>query len=215
MQPENHIQEIVFEESPVKSWQVIGLLEDEIGNSFRLFLSATLKRDLDKFISQINKGEVQITVQVIPRERLQETSDSVVVSDNNALPDANMITGNVRIGISRLDMKVKPPYQIRYVIDPPISRPVAHMDRFQATFDDQDIADILCEVRQGRVEIGLEELNASGRTISGPLVQIASVGNPAVFHRSKTPGSIGNWLVWVRGERDNSYFVLKYDKQVF
>ncbi|NUM47833.1 MAG: hypothetical protein HUU38_24265 [Anaerolineales bacterium] len=211
MSTENYVPNIIFEKPPLK-WLAVGLLKDHLENSFYVFVSGARKRDVNRFISQTQTGEVRISVEIIPETEIKPFAQLTEILDDD-LPSGNISMGGVQIGISRFHIKVKPPYRIRYTIDPPISRPREVRDVFETTFDDQISADVRCEVDRGSVRITLEELSNGSTLQSGS--QDVRVGFPVEFHTPKSQHFRGNWRIRVRGLEDNSYFKLSFDKVVF
>lgn len=209
-----------FDQPIEKQWRTIGLLRDETGNTFRIFIIGKFKKDVEEFLKLVKKGEFNIRVNVkplpIPAEKedlgaqaFSIDSEETEAEDEAETPIGNFSWNNISVGISRFGkMHIGKPYVITYEIDPPIYPP----GTFEARFDDQEQADVLCEVRQGEVQVQLQELDKYWQPTSHILAKSVIPAHPAEWHEPKNGD--GNWVLRVTGIAvGGSYFKLYYQKK--
>jgi hypothetical protein len=220
--------------APDHLWQATGLLNDERGNSFRIFVYGRSKAGVHKFVQYLERkkaeGQPAIRVSVTRtkkyRGRKRGLEDQVASSSGEVEPgDADHIKlPGVSIGISRLKMVTRRPYTITYTIDPPIplseertetdpmGEPVnVWTNVFEAEFSDLDEANILCEAKSGNVQVELCELDKAGNRIQRDVQDTVATSTAKLNQVSKTTGK---WVVQVKGLDATNYFTLSWDKVV-
>ncbi len=110
-------------------------------------------------------------------------------------------TGEINIGIDRVDMHTQPPYEIRYVIDPE-TKTLSQNGKFSFQFS-ADEPSISCNTSRGRVDVKIYELTKQqtwrvkdSKIVSGP--------NPGFRNLRKE--FTGNWQIDVFGiDLQNTY----------
>ncbi len=194
---------------PVKLWQAIGLLEDEQGYTFCVYVSGPTKAQVEAFIELVKAGEIKITPEIKPGPTVAGRADGIPAKEPASLPEATELSG-LRIGISRLNARTQlvPPYTITYTVDPPLAK----NQEMTFTFDDQSVADLLCTVSQGKVDVTLFERDQFNSEVQ-PRASTASAANPVVFHE-RSLSNTNRWGVRIRGRLASNAFALAYDKIV-
>lgn len=194
-------------EKPQRLYQAVGVLKDDQGNAFRVFLTGPKQASLTKFIAYQNRKKRQpegsgITVTI------EQASEPGEVAEPSSLPSASQralarrITTAVKkscleVRISRL--KLEPdqarPHRVRYTLDPRLDR----KEGVSTPLNNQRTADILCTASQGSVRVVLYEIDQENHEIPRNDA-IAGPGNPVEFHQPRDASiGNGNWKAYFIG----------------
>jgi hypothetical protein len=192
-----------------KFWQVIGVLTDELGNTFRVFVTGVTRRDVDRFINYQQRHQgISIVVRPGARKSARPQGDALAGADGGAKPFAAQV-GGVTVSISRLHMVTKPPYTITYTIDPPA--PVDPPFKTEFSLEKSNVK-VVCTATRGSVNAELLELDVDGLT---PLARTSqTIVAPDSGSLTATRQASGTWQVKVVEAEPSSYFKLSWDRVV-
>ena len=228
---------LLFPSSPVihHRWQSVGLiLVPETGNPdsiniFRVFISANSKSKVENFIeyqlAQAGQNEKSIQVQV---ERLDpsqvEATDLVpepvipsiekikeqFLQAEEQQPDFLYSFGQITVGIDRVFMSTKPPYRIKYTVDP-IFKILLQGEKYVFEFS-ADRPFISIQSHNGRVHLHLFENRPFGDKLDfGELDAMA--GETKTFH-SVVRQFAGMWQANVTGVNLDNAFTIDYSRDI-
>ncbi len=209
------------------SYSKTGVLKDEQGNIFTVYISGS-ETEVDEFVQyQINKISkngfpgISATVKHYNPPKVNKVNKKGAQDTFSKQEVTEIAFGKVKIGISRQKIVIPPPYKITYCIDPIIKTPrmtaimngqpqIAVPD-FAIEFDDVSTAYIHCVVITGEVEFKLIETDTQ-RVADGP--KIVKTGNSDKL-RARATGNVQKWRVEVTGKRPGkeSEFVIMYSKR--
>lgn len=210
----------------------------EVLNYFRIFISANTKQKVEDFVNyqkkkvkeylkkqelnQLEDGQVagiQVFVKKIdyspatppppPIQTNAYSQDEFMNLLENAELDFLASSGEINIGIDRVDMHTQPPYEICYVIDPE-TKLLSQNGKYSIQFS-ADQPSISCHTERGRVDVKTYELTKQqtwkekdSRMVSGP--------NPGFPNLRKE--FTGNWQVDVFGIDQQNNYVLRFTKAI-
>ncbi len=194
-------------QDPKKFWQALGVLTDELGNTFRVFVTGAAKRDVDRFV-QYQKRQQGISITVKPGARRSAKSSGGSAGESAPLAGPIQV-GGVTVSISRLHMVTKPPYIITYTIDPPAPVDPPFVTEFSL---EKSNVKVVCTAIRGVVNAELFELDVDGTT---PLSRASqTITAPDSGSLTATRQASGTWQVKVVEAAAASYFKLSWDRVV-
>jgi hypothetical protein len=228
---------LLFPDNPViqHKWQTVGLIlvpetnNPESLNIFRVFISGNSKTKVEQFIKyQIKQGRKQeksIQVQVEKLDASQiDTSDPIPVpvlpsieeikklflKAEEQTPDFLYSSGQITIGIDRAFMSTKPPYRIRYTIDPPFNI-LLQGEKYAFEFS-ADRPFISLESHRGKVHLHLLENRPFGDKIDFGGMD-ASAGETKTFPPVMRQYA-GMWQAFVTGMNLDNAFTVDYSRDI-
>jgi len=228
---------LLFPDKPVihHRWQTVGLIlvpetnNTDCLNIFRVFISGNSKTKVEQFIQyQIKQGrkngkaiQVQVekldsspmeTPQSIPEPEippLEELIKQVRYAEKEQ-PDFLYSVGQINVGIDRVYMSTKPPYRIRYTVDPdfvPLLMGEKYMFEFSA-----DRPFISLESHHGIVHLQLFENRPFGNKIDFGGID-ASAGETKTFP-AVVKQFAGMWQASVTGMNLDNSFTVDYSRDI-
>lgn len=195
---------LTFDKPAKKTWLATGTLKDDDGNVFRVYVSGSLKAEVDQFIryQRIHQAEAGQSGIAAKRRALGKKSGDKSYDEAVEVEDADL-----RIGISRVDPQPGP-YRIRYTVDPPLDA-----DKSQdITFDNQPVADVRCNVTSGTIDLVIFEITDSESRHQRNVARTITAGNSDEVHIGQL--HTGSWCVRITARGVPSQFWLDYDKFV-
>jgi len=229
---------LLFPEEPVilHRWQTVGLiLVPETGNPesiniFRIFISGNSKAKVERFIEyqlkQGKRGEKSIQVQVeqldskeieapAPVEEPQIPSIEEIKRQfqktEEQEPDFLYTVGHINIGIDRVYMSTKPPYRIKYTIDP-VFKTLLEGEKYTFQFS-ADRPFISLQSHHGKVGLQLYENRPFGDKVDFGSIEVPA-GSSQVFP-AVVKQFAGMWQAYVTGKFLDNSFTLDYSRDIF
>ncbi len=200
---------------------VTAWLSDEKGNQFQVFISG-LEDKVNNFIryqkNKFKNNELGIRVQVNPMPDTTKGAETDSTEMNFAMsePDEVFNKGGIKIGIQRYKMVTPLPYEITYIIDPPLQAVGQGVSSDSGTFqlDFTNItANVTCVVRKGTISFQLLE---NGFTVDGPFTLPdpinAQIEKTIVKNQSQL-NQDARWQIIVQGIAQANNFELRYAKK--
>jgi len=229
---------LLFPDQPVilHRWQTVGLmLAPEAGNPdsiniFRVYISGNSKSKVEKFLDyqfqrgRANEKSIQVQVEKLdlsqtdalppitePQIPLLDEILKQFESAEEQQPEFLYGVGQINVGIDRVYMSTKPPYRIKYTIDP-VFETLLQNEKFTFEFS-ADRPFISLQSHQGNVRLQLfENRPFGGKTDFGSIN--VSAGNSTVFPPVQKQ-FIGMWQAFVTGVNLDNSFTLDYSRDIF
>jgi hypothetical protein len=217
-------------------WQTVGLIlvpetnNPSCLNIFRVFISGNSREKVEKFVDyQIRQGRkkgkaIQVQVEKLDPSQL-ETSQPVPEPEIPPLeelkkqiryaekeqPDFLYNFGKITVGIDRVYMNTKPPYRIKYTIDPP-TKFLLMGENYSFEFS-ADRPFISIQAHQGNLHLHLFESRPFGDRLDHGGID-ATAGETKVFP-AVAKQFAGMWQAHVTGVKLENTFTIDYFRDIF